>query len=59
MNENICFFTFSYCKDDVTGEFMDFLRLNNSSIYSVAQFIMFNSDIRAEFYRFIHDEDDI
>lgn len=51
------FFTFSYYPNSITDDFLQFLRLNDTDIHSVAQFILKNSNIRAEFYRFIHDDD--
>lgn len=51
------FFTFSYSPNSITDEFLQFLRINDADINSVAEFILINSNIRAEFYRFIHDDD--
>lgn len=51
------FFTFSYFPNSITDDFLQFLRINGTDIHSVAEFILKNSNIRAEFYRFIHDDD--
>lgn len=51
------FFTFSYIPNSITDDFLQFLRLNDTDIHTVANFILSNSNIRAEFYRYIHDED--
>lgn len=51
------FFTFSYCPNSITDEFLQYLRIKCTDIHSVAEFILNNSNIRAEFYRFIHDDD--